>query len=290
MHIYQRTLSGFNLFYTIDDFLVYYTIAAVQADAHGVCLMGLCLMIDHIHMLLTAGSLRKMSGFVSSCSSLFVREFNAHTGRTGRLFEPSYGSAVKLGMKKIRSAIAYLFNNPVEKKLCRRAEEYRWSFLPYYRHRNLFSIPVKSCSRRLRKAMDLVEDSFRNGRYLKYALLRIIFKDLDNEEKMFIIDHIISIYFPFEKDMLTCCYGSYEDMLVAINSNTGSEYEISERHYGKTDVPYREIISCVKNLGYHNVRSVILLPKETKKQLMVILKKTTSASHVQIMKFLHLKP
>ena len=27
MHIYQRTKSGFNLFYTLEDFLVYYTIA-----------------------------------------------------------------------------------------------------------------------------------------------------------------------------------------------------------------------------------------------------------------------
>ena len=31
MHIYQRTISGFNLFYSVEDFLVLYTIVAVQA-------------------------------------------------------------------------------------------------------------------------------------------------------------------------------------------------------------------------------------------------------------------
>ena len=30
MHIYQRTISGFNLFYSVEDFLVLYTIVAVQ--------------------------------------------------------------------------------------------------------------------------------------------------------------------------------------------------------------------------------------------------------------------
>ena len=74
----------------------------------------------------------QMAGFISAYTSLYVREFNAHTGRTGPLFEPLYGSAMKMEMKKIRSAIIYMFNNAVEKRLCPKAEDYRWNFLKYY--------------------------------------------------------------------------------------------------------------------------------------------------------------
>ena len=55
MHAYQRTVSGFNLFYTLEDFIVYYTIVAVEAKKFRIRFMGLCMMIDHIHMLLRAG-------------------------------------------------------------------------------------------------------------------------------------------------------------------------------------------------------------------------------------------
>ena len=288
IHIYQRTVSGFNLFYSLEDFLVFYTIVSVQASVHGISLLGLCMMIDHVHILLAAENLKDMSRFMSACSSLYVREFNRHVGRKGRLFESSYGSAVKLEMKKIRSAIAYLFNNPVEKKLCLKAEEYRWNFLAYYRSGSRFSMP-SSCSRRMKRAMRLVDDSFKNGRYLKYALLKAIFKDLDAVEKQSITDYIISVYFPFEIERTVGCYNSFDEMLVAINSNTGSEYDINEHHYGKTDVPYREIMACLKKMGVSDAKSLITLPESTKMQYLSILKKSTSASYRQIRKFLHLE-
>ena len=132
MHIYQRTRSGFNLFYSLEDFLVFYTIVSVQAQKFNILLWEMCLMIDHIHLLASCGKLNQLSEFISSYTSLFVREFNLHIGRSGPLFEGPYGSACKIDMKKIRSTIIFIFNNAVEKKLCESAQEYRWNFLRYY--------------------------------------------------------------------------------------------------------------------------------------------------------------
>ena len=81
MHIYQRTISGFNLFYSLEDFLVLYTIVALQVRRSGVCLLGMCIMIDHLHLLVRADSLTRLSGFISAYTSLYVREFNSHLGR-----------------------------------------------------------------------------------------------------------------------------------------------------------------------------------------------------------------
>ena len=235
LHIYQKTVSGFNIFYSTEDFLVFYTIVSVYARRFGIVLLGLCQMIDHIHLLGSAGSLTDLSRFVSAYTSRFVKEFNNKTGRTGPLFEKGYGSALKREAKKIRSAIAYLFNNPVEKMLCARAEEYRWNYLRYYGN-PLSLTGVRNYSSRLRKSVKIIQGRFRKGVYLNYSLLDMVFEELDKEEREHLVEYIIMTYFPFDAKKLTSYYKSYEDMLIAINSNTGSEHDIQEHHYSKTDL------------------------------------------------------
>ena len=87
MHIYQRTISGFNIFYCIEDFIVFYTIVSVYASKFKIILIALCQMIDHTHLLASCGSLEQMSRFISAYTSGFVREFNQFTGRKGPLFK-----------------------------------------------------------------------------------------------------------------------------------------------------------------------------------------------------------
>ena len=288
LHIYQRTVSGFNIFYSSEDFLVFYTIVSVYARRYGITLLGLCQMIDHIHILGYARNLSSMSRFVSAYTSRYVKEFNSRIGRTGKLFEKEYGSAIKKEAKKIRSAIAYLFNNPVEKKLCTRAEEYKWNFLKYYEETDIGSI--RNCSYKLRKSVRIVQERFSKGMYLKYALTDTIFKGLNKEEKEYMTGYIIKLYFPFDRREILKYYRSYEEMLTAINSNTGSEHDIYEHYYSKTDMPYREIITYLKHHGIEDTRSVITLHEDEKRRLASLLKAKTSATYVQIRKFLHICP
>lgn len=287
LHIYQRTVSGFNIFYSTEDFLVFYTIISVYARRYGITLLGLCQMIDHIHLLGSSRDLESMSRFISASTSQYVKEFNKKTGRTGRLFEKEYGSAIKKEVKKIRSAIAYLFNNPVEKMLCARAEEYRWNYLRYFGEVRLKAL--RHCSWRLRKSIKIVQERCRKGQYLKYSLIEMAFKGLEKEEKEYLTDWIIKLYFPFDVRKVTSYYRSHTEMLIAINSNTGSEHDIIEHSYCKTDVPYREMMVILKKTGLTDIKSVIMWPEEDKKRLEQFLKSKTSATYRQIRKFLHLK-
>ncbi len=286
MHVYQRTHWGFNLFYSAEDFLVFYTIVSIQVKKTGICLLGMCLMIDHIHLLLSADNLETMSRFISAYTSLYAREFNTRTGREGPLFESPYGCAVKLDLKKIRSSIAYLYNNPVEKHLCKKAEQYRWNFLSYYELP--FRMGHSSYSRKLKRSMNIVEDSYKKGRYLNYRLLYKIMEGLDINEKNGLREHIIRTFFPFEKNRLISYYGSYRSMLTAINSNTGSEYDIPETNWCKSDKPYREILSYIKRTGIEDMHTILTMSLEDKYRIMSLLQKNTSASSIQIMKFLHI--
>ena len=159
-HIYQRAQNGFNLFYCDEDRLVFYTIFAVCArKAPDIKVLGLCLMYDHFHSLIVSEKIEAISAFMDHCTSWFARIFNESVGRKGRLFHKNFGSAPKWGLKKIHSAIAYLFNNPVEKLLCLRAEEFRWSFLAFLNDTNPFSskTPFRNASAGLKRAKKEVD-------------------------------------------------------------------------------------------------------------------------------------
>ena len=142
MHVYQRTIGGVNIFYDREDYLVFYTMFSVISKLYDITILELCLMIDHIHILVSSDKLDQVALFIQHLTSQFVLVYNRAVGRKGNLFHKSYGSAPKNGSKKIRSTIIYIGNNPVEKSLCLEASEYRWNFLAYIKDKNPFSEKV----------------------------------------------------------------------------------------------------------------------------------------------------
>ena len=143
-------------------------------------------------------------------------------------------------------------------------------------------------SRALRRSICVVDELYRNGSYLKYAILEKLYNGLNDSEQDVLTDYIITRYFPFAKDKVCGYFRSYDDMVMAINSNTGSEYEIAEMYYCKSDVPYREMIRCLKKSGVTDARVLIVAPENTKRHYLSFLKSHTSASLMQIRKFLHM--
>lgn len=291
-HTYQRTVSGFNIFYEVEDYLVYYTIFSVMSRRYGMVVYGLCLMIDHIHTLTSTSSCKTFSKFMSNVAIQFVKEYNRYHNRVGPLFSECFGSAPKAGLKRLRTAIAYLFNNPVERLLCKRAQEYRWNFLAYAASDNPFSDPLvlKKASRRLRRALKEVDGTVKRNEYMTYVQLKRMFVGMDARETNQLIDYIIVRYNIIRyEDLTTKCYDGYENMLMAINSNAGSEYEVQELRYGRSDAEYRYLYKYVHEKGFKDAGEVISLPLDSKFKLMVDMMNETSVSKLQICKFLHLK-
>ena len=290
-HTYQRAVSGFNIFYEVEDYLVYYTIFSVMSRRYGMVVYGLCLMIDHIHTLTSTSSCKTFSKFMSNVAIQFVKEYNRYHNRVGPLFSECFGSAPKAGLKLLRTAIAYLFNNPVERLLCKRAQEYRWNFLAYAASDNPFSDPLvlKKASRRLRRALKEVDGTVKRNEYMTYVQLKRMFVGMDAREKNQLIDYIIVRYNIIRYDDLTTkCYDGYENMLIAINSNAGSEYEVQELRYGRSDAEYRYLYKYVHEKGFKDAGEVISLPTDSKFKLMVDMMNETSVSKLLICKFLHL--
>ena len=292
LHIYQRSIKGYNLFYDIEDFLVFYTIVSVISRVYDVVLLEMCLMIDHVHLLLSASSIDKISAFVRHYTSVYVLESNHDIGRKGPLFHKSYGSAPKKGSKKIRSAIVYIGNNPVEKNLCVRAEQYRWNFLAYLNNDTPFSKPVSYMDRSfsLNKAMKEVRNMVKLNRYLTHSQVRRLLEGQSEIDRSFLVDYIISKYYPFHKESLLSYYESVDEMFHAMKSTAGAEHDLEEVYYSGSDEVYRGMINVIRReFQIFPIRSVVALPMEQKIVIARTLQKKTSASKRQIAKFLHIE-
>ena len=293
-HSYQRTKPGKLIFYSARDALVFYTIAMTFGERFGIRHVGLCLMPDHIHQLTIPPDVASFSEYHALVTSVFVREFNADCGRSGALFDEAepFGSAPKTKSKAVRTSIAYLANNAPERFLCGRAEQYRWNFIAYGNDKHPFSNPIRlrKASFKLRKCLEEIDACHSQGRYLRYEHINRLFAGLSSDEREQLIDYIIVKYNRIDYGYMLSFYRSYDDMLTAVNSNTGAEYDILEERSHGSDAIYRDMCRIALKSGMvTRPKDVIMLPLQDKKRLARKISSATGADLWHITRFLHLE-
>lgn len=290
-HIYQKTSSGHNIFYGYEDFLMFFTMMSVSVRSAEVQVFSLCLMYNHFHSLTKTEVVQQLSDLMNHCCSWFAREFNLSTGRRGQLFKKNFGSAPKRDDKAVRNAINYIGNNPVEKRICVRPEQYRWNFLAYAVSANPFSEPliIKNASNRLRRAVKEVKSMSELNLPLKSRHILRLFRDLSDREIEQLVDFIITEYNFIDYEAAASYYGSVSKMIEAMAFNTGSEYDIREEWNPDSDLAYHEMQDYVRNnMRMTPVSNVISLPSDEKSEIASVLQRHTSATPHQVIRFLHL--
>ena len=291
-HCYQRTVNGMLLFYCISDYLVLFTVICVTARKYRIRILSLSMMPDHIHHSTVAETQKELSAFVGEYTRKFSLVHNRVCHHKGPLFESPFGSAPKIGAKKARSNLCYVGNNGVERQLCRKAEEYQWGFLAYAISDHPFSekLVIRKSSYAMRKAVKEVKSSFHNNKPLVYAQLQRLFKPLCKKEKLQLVDFIVSTYNVIDFTEAIRYFDSYEDMLSAMHSNTGSEYDLNEIHSGKSDAHYQKMVAVVmKELNLKDIHDLFATSEEERTNLFFLLLRKTQAIPEQIAKFLRIK-
>ena len=289
-HIYQNTRRGHLIFYSVKDYLVFLSVVSLSARRNNLRVLGICMMPDHIHLLVRVHDPRQLIYFVRDYTSRFTRLHNDYYHRQGALLNP-YGCAPKIGHKRIRSGIAYLYNNPVENHLVLRAEEDRWNLLAYAANRYPFSEKFRMDYARweLRKALYEVKDTRRSGRNLEYVQLERISRHLSPRELQQFIDYAIWKYNPVDYQAVIRFFGSYEEMLTAVNANTGSEYDLKEDAFAKDHRIYRQMIHHLMGLGrWSSMKEVLDLPEDARKRLAGRLVRQLGATEREAAKLLRL--
>lgn len=291
-HIYIRSLNQFVIFYSMEDRLVYYTVFAVMAKRYRVTVLALALMFDHIHHLVKTTSKEIYGKFVGVTTSTFAMAYNRDSGRKGPLFHKAYGNSAKHRDKDVRSCIAYNYNNSVEKILFNRAEQDRWNLLAYIDNSHPFSgeISRTTASKKLLKSMDAAVLYHGRNEYLDYPVVRRLFDGLVPEERGQLLDFIISLYLPIDKESLLGYYKSYDAMVLAINSNTGKEYDMDEIYDPESHQDFVRMLDLTLRSSFAaDPRSIILAPDDQKWKIAQTFMDRAGASLNHAKRFLHLK-
>ncbi len=85
------------------------------------------LMPNHVHILMTPHRSWSLSAIMKSLKSYTSHEANKILGRSGQFWMEDYFDRYIRDKKHFASAIAYIENNPVKARLCRRPEDWPFS-------------------------------------------------------------------------------------------------------------------------------------------------------------------
>ncbi|MGI8460545.1 MAG: REP-associated tyrosine transposase [Solirubrobacterales bacterium] len=88
--------------------------------------LAYCLMPNHFHLLLETPKASLGSG-MQRLSGDYARYVNDRQRRSGHLFQGRYGSVRVKTDEQLLMTAAYIADNPVEAKLCKRPEQWPWS-------------------------------------------------------------------------------------------------------------------------------------------------------------------
>ena len=227
LHIYEKGEKGRMLFYVPEDYILYFTLHSCVSRAREVRTVMFCLMPNHVHSAEMAENIRIISDTHRDIESRFATEYNLQHKRQGRLFKKSFGSAIKSIGKRIRENLCYIANNPVAGNISTGITDYRWNLLAFNGNSHPFSQDIKIPGR-LRRSINLVNEMRRQEKPLGYGVQHTIFKDLNHQEREYLTDHIISIYNFVEYDTIAGYFGSFENAIITMEANSGSEYDIKE--------------------------------------------------------------
>lgn len=239
-HVFQISFDRGIIFYTDDDYVVFFTLLCCLAVKYGVRIVSFCIMKNHFHILGRFTSKETMELFLNALCSVFARKYNQRHHRRGQLFKKSFGNSPKYADDAIRDCLIYIYNNPIPKKATARAIEYRWNFLAYMDSKTPFSKPIdySSLSEDIMSRMSVVNKLRGSGRYIDYNTFSTLVQGLDDGQYKQIIDHIISVYNIIDYSYILSKWKTKEAFTEILQMVTGSEFSSDEdisredyRHY-----------------------------------------------------------
>ena len=281
-------MNWWGIFYRIEDCIMYFTTFSVFARRMEMVFIAFSIMFNHTHATTLDETRQRITLFQRQVGVSTAHTYNREYGREGQLWHHSFGFSVKNGVKRILGNIAYVCNNPVAGKMSRKAFDNRWTLLAYYNNPNPFSEPIirEKCSRKMERAMKLVDISYDNDEPLNYATQRRLFSGLNRKEKAQIIDYVISKYNFLDYNALINLYGSFEKAMIAVDSNAGAEYDLKDDTGDHSC--YMKMIALTRQMfpNLWNV-NVEMLSDEQKNQLATAFRTILMAKEENIRRFLH---
>jgi putative transposase len=127
LHIIQRGNDRMACFRQERDYLVYLALLQQASEGFGCAVHAYCLMTNHIHLLLTAGSSDACAALMHGLAHRYAQYFNREHKRTGTLWDGRYRSCLVESSSYILACYRYIELNPVRAGMVSHPKAYRWS-------------------------------------------------------------------------------------------------------------------------------------------------------------------
>ena len=125
-HVTQRGNNRQDVFFVDDDRRMYLALLKEQAERFGLRVEGYCLMINHVHLIVTPGRAEALAKGVGRTHFLYAQYVNRTRGRSGHLWQNRFHSCALDG-EYYWASLVYVERNPVRAKIVRLAWRYPWS-------------------------------------------------------------------------------------------------------------------------------------------------------------------
>ena len=103
------------------------TDALLQFDGDRCALVAWCVMPNHVHVIVEPMGDHLLGDIIKSWKAFSAARINRVSGRSGPLWAPEYFDRFMRSEEHLTTTIAYVENNPVAARLCRRPEQWPFS-------------------------------------------------------------------------------------------------------------------------------------------------------------------
>lgn len=292
-HICQKSADNGILFYNVMDFIVLFTIMCVKSVQNNVCIIAICLMLNHFHIEAIFDRQSSMSRYMNGVTSVFARAYNKQYHSKGQVFKRPFKNVPKYSEQKTKDCFIYISNNPVVKKAVRQADQYQWNFLKYLESPAPFSeaIDPLTASADLLELMKEIKTLHSEGQFIGYKVLDKRLFQLNPKEQSQLIDFIINTYNVIDKKSVFNMYESYEQMITAMTAVSGREFDDDDDISNEDYKHYFKMMEIAQAEGYDLQRTHfrnLIVKDEKLSRFHSRCKIEAKATEYEISKFLHI--
>lgn len=126
-HVVQRGVDRGPVFFADSDRRFFLELLGEYARGSGTELHAYCLMSNHVHLLLTAPSVRALGNLMQDVGRRYVQYVNRRHDRTGGLWQGRYKASFVQSERYLLACMRYVELNPLRAGVVAMPEHFRWS-------------------------------------------------------------------------------------------------------------------------------------------------------------------
>ena len=126
-HVTQRGNNREAVFFDDDDREFYLKILGKYSSQYNLDIWAYCLIVNHVHLLAVPKREDSLAKGLGSTNLVYTQYVNRRYGRSGRVWQNRFFSAVIENEPYLWAVVRYIERNPVRGNLVEKAEEYMWS-------------------------------------------------------------------------------------------------------------------------------------------------------------------